>query len=105
MSNIKSKVREVVLYKVKTDHLKDYQEKVLPKLKLFLNDQKGFVHHECMLATMQEGYMIDVIAWENMEAAKASAAVWKQVTEAGEFADMVAAIEKVDFFDHLKVVS
>lgn len=105
MSNTNTTVREVVLYKVKADHIEDYQQKVLPEIKTFLHNQKGFLQHECMLATKQEGYLIDVIAWESMEAAQASAAVWKQLTEAGQFANMVAAIEKVDFFDHLKVIS
>jgi len=105
MSNTNSTVKEVVLYKVKKDHLTDYPKAVIPELLAFLQSQKGFISHECLMATEHQGHLVDLVSWENMDAAKASAAEWQRRTKSGEFSTMIAAIEKVDFFDHLTTIS
>ncbi|MFY0594136.1 antibiotic biosynthesis monooxygenase family protein [Roseivirga sp.] len=105
MSNSKSTVKELVLYKVKAEHLQDYTTEVLPELKAFLTSQKGFIAHECLKAMANDGHLVDLVVWENMEAAKTSAAEWERRTKLGDFSNMISAIEKVEFFDHLTALS
>ncbi len=105
MSNMNETVEEVVLYKVNTAYTEKYAETVLPLLQKFLKNQDGFLAHKTLGAIKQDGYMLDLIEWSSLSAAEAASAEWKKRTESGEFAEVLAAFEKVEFFDHFKQLS
>ncbi|OEK05902.1 antibiotic biosynthesis monooxygenase family protein [Roseivirga misakiensis] len=105
MSNNKTTVKELVHYTVKAEHLQEYSTVVLPELRTFLSSQSGFIAHECLLANTNDGHLVDIVVWEDMDSAKASAAEWQRRTKAGDFSNMIAAIDKVEFFDHLTPIS
>lgn len=105
MSNTNNAVKEVVLYKLKPAYVKGYAEKLLPLLQDFLTSQKGFLNHQALSAIKQEGYMMDLVEWENLASAEAASAEWeKRTKQEGDLSGMTAAFEKVEFFDHFKSI-
>jgi|GEM_PF-1760224 len=105
MSDTNQSVREIVLYKIKPDYIESFSEKVLPEMKSFVARQKGLINYQSMRAMKQEGYMVDLVDWDSIESAIAAATEIKTQMEAGNMPHMTAAFDKVEFFDHFKLIS
>lgn len=105
MSDTNQSVKEIVLYKIKPDYIESFSEKVLPEMKAFVAEQSGLLNYQSMRAMKQEGYMADIVDWDSIESAEAAAAEIKTRMEAGKMPQMTAAFDKVEFFDHFKLIS
>ena len=105
MSNTERTVREIVIYKIKADHVDSFPEKVLPEMRAFVMNCPGIMSYQSFKANKNHGIVADIVEWDSLEVAEAAAAEMKKRSEAGEFPEMAAAFEKVEFFDHFKLIS
>ena len=100
MNNTKNAVQDTVLemvsYKIKSDHLAVLPDS-LDAARKELENMEGFVSYKTMKSAKHSRTFIDVVEWENLEAAENAAS---KVMQTSGFKKFSEAIEEVITFNH-----
>lgn len=97
--NMKNKVTEVVIYKIKADKVKDYSATIAEVSTDFLKTQKGFNSREILQDYQDNTLFLDIVIWDSLEDAQKAMQVSQKEASLIPF---IEATEEIVTFRHYK---
>jgi len=104
MSENNQEVKEVIIYRVKPDQAESFAQEGIEGLRTFASNQPGMQRHISFRSIKQPDVFVDFVSWDSLENAEAAVAKMDELSKSDEMQDMMATFEKVEFFDHFKLV-
>ncbi|MFY0627723.1 MAG: hypothetical protein JXR07_15605 [Reichenbachiella sp.] len=98
-------ILELVVYKIKPDQIKNFEESKLLEFRHLIKDLEGLVHYETFSALNQEGLFIDQVEWEDMGCAKRASEKIKILQDEEPFVSIFKSFEEVKLFQHFKKIA
>lgn len=96
---------ELVVYKIKPDQIKNFEENKLQELRHVIQHFEGVIQYETFSALNEEGLFVDQVEWEDLACAERAASKIKILEKDEPFASIFGAFEEVKLFQHFKKVA
>ncbi len=104
MSDKNQNVKEIIVYRVKTNEVDDFTKNGLDQLRSFAQGQPGMKKHTTFRSVKNQDVFVDFVSWDSLEQAEAAVAKMDELSKSEEVQRMMQSFEKVEFFDHFKLV-
>ncbi|WP_162555790.1 antibiotic biosynthesis monooxygenase family protein [Reichenbachiella versicolor] len=98
-------VLELVVYKIKKDQIKNFQQELLQHMRDLMKNMEGMIEYKTFSSVSEDGVFVDQVRWEDLECAELASAKVKLLEKEEPFASIFGSFEEVKFFQHLKKVA
>lgn len=95
----KTTTYELVVYKIKSDHLEEYNE-ILETAREHIRQFPGMLGYQTFRSAESGHVFMDLVKWRSLEEALDAA---QKVEKMKEFAPFMAAFEEIKFMDHFEL--
>ena len=98
-------VLELVMYKVKADQIKNFEESKLHQLRDLIKEFEGLISYETFGEVNEEGLYVDQVLWRDLGCATRAAEKVKLLENDEPFASIFSVFEEMKFCQHFKKVA